>query len=58
MAIDKDKNTQILVTMPWRLKEGIEDYQFNNRLPSRTSAILQLIREGLAHANIKKEPAE
>lgn len=57
MAIDYDKNTQILVTMPKELKEEIEDYQFENRFPSRTSAILDLIEKGLNHDQ-KKEPAE
>lgn len=58
MAIDKDKNTQILVTMPWELKEEIEDYQFENRIPNRTTAILDLIRKGLDHNDENKEPAE
>ena len=57
MAVDKDKNTQILVTMPWELKEEIEDYQFENRIPNRTAAILDLIENGLAKEN-KEEPAE
>lgn len=57
MAIDYDKNTQILVTMPKELKEEIEDYQFENRFPSRTSAILDLIEKGLKHDK-KEEPAE
>lgn len=57
MAVDKDKNTQILVTMPWELKEEIEDYQFENRIPNRTAAILDLIEKGLAKEN-KEEPTE
>lgn len=57
MAVDKDKNTQILVTMPWELKEEIEDYQFENRIPNRTAAILDIIEKGLAKEN-KEEPAE
>ena len=55
MAIDSEKNTQVLVTMPWDLKEEIEDYQFANRVPSRTAAILELIRKGLDQ---EKEPTE
>lgn len=47
MAIDSEKNIQILVTMPIELKKDIEDYQFENRVPSRTAAILELIRKGL-----------
>ena len=58
MAIDKEKNTQLLVTLSWELKEAIEDYQFSNRLPSRTYAILQLIKLGLEYAPKYKEPTE
>lgn len=57
MPIDKEKNTQVLVTMPWELKEEIETYQFENRIPNRTSAILDLIRKGLDHKD-NKEPTE
>ena len=57
MAIDPEKNTQILVTMPWELKEKIENYQFSNRIPNRTVAILDLIRKGLDSSN-KEEPTE
>lgn len=57
MAIDRDKNTQILVTMPWELKEEIEDYQFKNRIPNRTAAILELIEKGIVKDN-KEEPAD
>ena len=57
MAIDKNKNTQILVTTPNDLKEEIENYQFDNRLPSRTAAIVELIRKGL-DINNDKEPAK
>lgn len=54
MPIDSDKNTQILVTMPKELKAAIEDYQFTNRIPSRTAAILELINKGLIYT--EKEP--
>lgn len=54
MPIDSDKNTQVLVTMPKELKEAIEDYQFANRIPSRTAAILELINKGIECT--KKEP--
>ena len=57
MAIDPDKKTQILVTMPWELKEEIENYQFSNRIPNRTVAILELIRKGLGSSN-NEEPTE
>lgn len=48
MAIDKTKNIQILITMSKELKKEIEDYQFKNRIPNRTAAILELIRKGLS----------
>lgn len=57
MAIDKDKNTQILLTIPNELKEKVEDYQFSNRKPSRTAAILELIERGLG-SNKEKEPTK
>lgn len=57
MAIDSEKNLQLLVTMPKKLKEEIEDYQFKNRISSRTAAILELLRKGLNQDN-KEEPAE
>ena len=47
MAIDKSKNTQVLVNMPKELKREIEDYQYSNRIPSRTAAILELIQKGI-----------
>ena len=47
MAIDKDKNTQILLTITKELLEKIEDYQFNNRIPSRSETIRELIEKGL-----------
>ena len=57
MAIDSEKNLQILVTMPKELKEEIEDYQFKNRIANRTAAILELIRKSLDQDN-KEEPTE
>lgn len=50
MPIDRDKNTQILVTMPWELKEEIEEYQHKEMISSRTSAILDLIEKGLENS--------
>lgn len=57
MAIDPKKNTQILLTVSWELKEEIENYQFKSHIPSRTAAIIELIEKGL-ESNNKKEPAE
>lgn len=47
MAIDKEKNTQVLVTFPNELLQEIEDYKFDNRFPNRSEAIRDLIKKGL-----------
>lgn len=47
MAIDKKKNTQVLVTFPNELLKEVEDFQFVNRIQSRSEAIRELIRRGL-----------
>lgn len=50
LAIDKNKNKQVLVTFPIELLNQIEDYRFENRKPNRNTAILDLIKEGLQAA--------
>ncbi len=47
MAIDKTKNTQVLVTFPNEILEKVEDYRFETRADNRTKAILELIEKGL-----------
>lgn len=47
MAVDKTKNKQVLVTIPNELLKRIEDFQFDNRIPSRNEAIRQLLERGL-----------
>lgn len=47
MAIDKDKNTQVLLTIPHELLEKVEDYQFNNRIPNRSEAMRLLLEKSL-----------
>lgn len=47
MAIDKDKNTQILLSVSKELLKKIEDYQFNNRIKNRSEALRQIIEKGL-----------
>jgi metal-responsive CopG/Arc/MetJ family transcriptional regulator len=47
MAIDKTKNTQILVTFPNEVVEEIEKYWHENRLKNRTEAIRELVQIGL-----------
>lgn len=51
MAIDKTKNTQILVTFPNELVADIEKYWHDNQLKNRNEAIRELVLKGL-----KKEP--
>ncbi|UGB31679.1 ribbon-helix-helix domain-containing protein [Metabacillus sp. B2-18] len=45
--IDKDKNTQVLVTISHDMLKLIEDYQFDNRIKNRSEAIRTLITKGL-----------
>lgn len=52
MAIDKNKNKQILVTFPNEMLEDINKYWHREELGSRTEAIRKLIKIGL---KIEKE---
>jgi len=45
--IDKEKNTQVLVTITRKMLEEIEDFQFGNRIKNRSEAIRILINKGL-----------
>ena len=47
MAIDKDKNVQVLITIPLELLKDIEDYWHENKIKNRTEAIRELIIKGL-----------
>jgi metal-responsive CopG/Arc/MetJ family transcriptional regulator len=47
MAVDKEKNTQVLVTFPNEVLESIEIYWHDNRLKNRNEAIRELIQKGL-----------
>ncbi|MCM3616670.1 ribbon-helix-helix domain-containing protein [Sutcliffiella horikoshii] len=53
MAVDKSKNTQILVTFPNEMLEEIKKYWHENQLDNRNEAIRQLVASGL-----KKEQSE
>lgn len=53
MAVDKTKNTQILVTFPNDMVKSIEDFQFKNRIPNRNEAIRELVRIGLNKGSVK-----
>ncbi|MGE6488529.1 hypothetical protein [Paenisporosarcina sp. NPDC076898] len=50
---EKNEITKILVGFPEDILNEIETYRFENRIPNRTQAILELIKQGL-----KKEPTE
>lgn len=47
MAIDKEKNTQILITFPNEMVEKIEEYWHENKLKSRSETIRELVRKSL-----------
>ncbi|GBQ46530.1 hypothetical protein [Komagataeibacter europaeus] len=47
MAINREKTTQKLVSMPKEMAQAIADYRFANRLPSEAEAIRRLIAKGL-----------
>lgn len=47
MAIDKTKNTQILVTFTNEQVEEIEKYWHDNKLKNRNEAIRELVQIGL-----------
>jgi metal-responsive CopG/Arc/MetJ family transcriptional regulator len=47
MAVDKEKNTQILVTFPNELVAQIETYWHENKLKNRNEAIRDLVYKGL-----------
>ncbi|MEG0260487.1 MAG: ribbon-helix-helix domain-containing protein [Lysinibacillus sp.] len=51
MAIDKSKNTSVLVTIPNEMLKEIENYQFENRYKNRSEAIRSLINTGLNQMN-------
>lgn len=53
MAVDKNKNTQILVTFPNDLVNQIEKYWHEKELKNRSEAIRELVKIAL-----KKELAE
>lgn len=47
MAINREKNTQKLISMPKELVQEIENYRFENRIKTESEAIRQLIKVGL-----------
>lgn len=47
MAVNKEKNTQVLVTFPKNLLEMIEEYWHCNNMKNRNEAIRDIVKEGL-----------
>lgn len=47
MAVDKDKNKQILITFPNELLEEVEEYWHDNKLKNRSEAVRELVEKGL-----------
>lgn len=47
MAIDKEKNKQVLVTFPIKVLEEIEKYWHDNKIKNRNEAIRELVSKGL-----------
>jgi hypothetical protein len=41
------KKPQVLLTLDEKLLERIEDYRYENRIPTRSEAMRRLIKEGL-----------
>lgn len=47
MSVDKELNSQVLLTLSKELLKKIENYQFENRIKNRSQAIRELIEKGL-----------
>lgn len=47
MAIDKNNNSQVLITIPNNLLKEIEEYWHKNKINNRSEAIRELLRKGL-----------
>lgn len=52
------QNVKVLVNMTAKLKEEIETYQFEQRIPSRNEAIRTLIKKSLNQYNQQNEPTK
>lgn len=52
MAVDKNKNKQILVTIPNELLEQVEAYWHEKKLQNRNEAIRELVQLGLQKATL------
>lgn len=58
MAVDKDKNTQILVTFPNEMVDEIEQFWHDNKLKNRNEAIRDLVAKGLQSQKLDKVEQE
>ncbi|MNC76871.1 hypothetical protein D3C75_1286880 [compost metagenome] len=59
MAVDKDKNTQILVTFPNDMVDDIKEFWHDQKLSNRSEAIRALVLKGLeVHKSKKVEQEE
>ncbi|MDU5945477.1 ribbon-helix-helix domain-containing protein [Paenibacillus macerans] len=58
MAVDKDKNTQILVTFPNEMVNEIEQFWHDNKLKNRSEAIRDLVAKGLQSQKLGKVEQE
>jgi len=47
MVVDKNKHSQVLLTLPKELLDEVEMYWHEHRLPNRMEAFRELIRKGL-----------
>lgn len=48
------KDARIIIPVAQSLLEAIDDFRFDNRLPSRSEAVRRLIELGLAAAKAQK----
>ena len=49
------KKPQVLLTLNEKLLSRIEDFRYNNRVPTRSEAMRQLLKAGLDKLEKKKE---
>jgi metal-responsive CopG/Arc/MetJ family transcriptional regulator len=47
MAVDKEKNTQVLVTFPNEMLDEVKRYWHRKQLSNRNEAIRELVAKGL-----------
>lgn len=47
IALDQTKQTKVLLVLPGKLFEKVDDHRFNNRISSRSEAIRTLIEKAL-----------